>query len=193
MQSVPIIRLDYVSLIRDGNRILHDIELCIDHGQPWAIIGQNGSGNTSLISIKNVYHQLSKGKACAGGKNFGSTGNYRDFKDVQLLRRGIVKKIAGHELIEIYAPDKSRFSFLKSPYAAHKTNSAVDIYHGSFGSEAVSPVDGKIIDIRSFDTPTPFKNIDSKEYLIAIKQGNHVIKILHIKPDVLSDRYKLCW
>ncbi|HEX7574768.1 MAG TPA: hypothetical protein VF360_00175 [Candidatus Methanoperedens sp.] len=95
-----------------------------------------------------------------------------------------MKKIASHAAIEIYAPDKSRFSFLKSPYAAHKTNSAVDIYDGSFGGSAVSPVDGKIIDIRSYDTPTPFKNIDSKEYLIALEQGNHVIKILHIKPDV---------
>jgi hypothetical protein len=44
----------------------------------------------------------------------------------------------------------------------------VDIYYGSFGSGAVSPVDGKIIDIRSYDTPTPFKNIYSKEYHIAI-------------------------
>jgi hypothetical protein len=96
-----------------------------------------------------------------------------------------VKRIAGHETIEIYAPDEARFSFLKSPYAAHKTNSAVDIYYGSFGGEAVSPVDGKIIDIRSYDTPTPFKNIDSKEYLIAIEQEDHVIKILHIKPDIL--------
>ncbi|MFA4955828.1 MAG: hypothetical protein WC556_02495 [Candidatus Methanoperedens sp.] len=96
-----------------------------------------------------------------------------------------MKKIASHETIEIYAPDDSRFSFLKSPYAAHKTNSAVDIYYGSFGGSAVSPVDGKIIDIRSYDTPTPFKNIDSKEYLIAIEQGDHIIKILHIKPDVL--------
>jgi hypothetical protein len=95
-----------------------------------------------------------------------------------------VKKIASHAAIEIYAPDKSRFSFLKSPYAAHKTNSAVDIYDGSFGGSAVSPVDGKIIDIRSYDTPTPFKNKDSKEYLIAIEQEDHVIKILHIKPDV---------
>jgi hypothetical protein len=95
-----------------------------------------------------------------------------------------MKIIARHETIDIYAPDYSRFSFLKSPYAAHKTNSAVDIYYGSFGGEAVSPVDGKIIDIRSYDTPTPFKNIDSKEYLIAIEQGDHVIKIIHIEPDV---------
>jgi len=95
-----------------------------------------------------------------------------------------MKKIASHETIDIYAPDESRFSFLKSPYAAHKTNSAVDIYYGSFGGEAVSPVDGKIIDIRTYDTPTPFKNKDSKECLIAIAQGDHVIKIIHIEPDV---------
>jgi hypothetical protein len=95
-----------------------------------------------------------------------------------------MKKIASHETIEIYAPDESRFSFLKSPYAAHKTNSAVDIYYGSFGGEAVSPVDGKIIDIRSYDTPTPFKYKDSKEYLIAIEQEDHVIKIIHVKPEV---------
>ena len=93
-----------------------------------------------------------------------------------------MKKIASHETVEIYAPDDSRFSFLKSPYAAHKTNSAVDIYYGSFGSHALSPVNGKIIDIQNFDTPTPFKNLDSKEYLIAIEQGNHVIKIIHVKP-----------
>ncbi|MCX9025088.1 MAG: hypothetical protein OIN85_03210 [Candidatus Methanoperedens sp.] len=95
-----------------------------------------------------------------------------------------MKKIASHDDIEIFAPDESRFSFLKSPYAAHKTKSAVDIYYGSFGSEALSPVDGEIIDVRSFDTPTPFKDIDSREYLIAIRQGKYVIKIIHIKPEV---------
>jgi hypothetical protein len=95
-----------------------------------------------------------------------------------------MKKIAGHKNVGIYAPGNSRFSFMKSPYAAHKTNSAVDIYYGGFESVALSPVDGKIIDIRSFDTPTPFKGKDSKEYLIAIQQGKYVIKIIHIKPDV---------
>lgn len=95
-----------------------------------------------------------------------------------------MKKIAGHDDVYIYAPSHSRFSFMKSPYAAHKTNSAVDIYYGCFGNEALSPVDGKVIDIQSFDTPTPFKGRNSKEYLIAIQQGNYVIKIIHIKPDI---------
>ncbi|VVB87105.1 Uncharacterised protein [uncultured archaeon] len=41
-----------------------------------------------------------------------------------------------------------------------------------------------MIDIQSFDTPTPFKDRDFTEYVIAIRQNEHVIKILHIKPDV---------
>ncbi|TAN35704.1 MAG: hypothetical protein EPN24_06950 [Candidatus Methanoperedens sp.] len=95
-----------------------------------------------------------------------------------------MKKIAKHDEIDIFAPESSRFSFLKSPYAAHRTHSAVDIYYGDFGSEALSPVDGKVIDIKSFDTPTPFKDWNSKEYVIAIRQNEQVIKILHVKPDV---------
>ncbi len=95
-----------------------------------------------------------------------------------------MKKIASHDEIDIFAPDDSRFSFLKSPYAAHKTHSAVDIYYGDFGSETLSPVDGEVIDVQSFDTPTPFKEWNSKEYVIAIRQNEKVIKILHVKPDV---------
>ncbi|VVB93651.1 Uncharacterised protein [uncultured archaeon] len=96
----------------------------------------------------------------------------------------MMKKIASHDDIHIFAPDNSRFSFLKSPYAAHKTFSAVDIYYGKFGGDAYSPVDGEIIDIQSFETPTPYKGRNSTEYLLAIRQGKYVIKIIHIKPDV---------
>jgi len=80
MHLNPIVRLDHVSFIRNSNRILHDIDLCIDHGQHWAIIGQNGSGKTSLISIINGYHQPSQGKACVLGRKFGSA----DLRELRL-------------------------------------------------------------------------------------------------------------
>lgn len=99
-----------------------------------------------------------------------------------LIQGEVVKRIARHGDIDLFAPPDSRFSFLKSPYAAHKTHSAVDIYYGSFGSAAMSPVDGEIIEVSSFDTPTPFKGKDFTEYLIAVRQGKYVIKILHVKP-----------
>ena len=80
MPLYPIVRLDHISFIRNGKVILKDISLCIDHGQHWVIIGQNGSGKTSLISIINGYHQPSEGKARVLGKKFGST----DLRELRL-------------------------------------------------------------------------------------------------------------
>ena len=80
MRSEPIVQLDNVSFIRNSNTILHDIDLRIAHGQHWAIIGQNGSGKTSLISIINGYHQPSEGKVCVLGRKFGST----DLRELRL-------------------------------------------------------------------------------------------------------------
>ncbi|MCL7415682.1 MAG: hypothetical protein M8349_06430 [ANME-2 cluster archaeon] len=87
--------------------------------------------------------------------------------------------------ITIFAPVAGKFSFMKSPFAAHTTLSAVDIYPGGeFGDMAPSPVDGTVIDIREYLTPTPFKSRDFKEYITAIKQDDSVVKILHVKPTV---------
>jgi iron complex transport system ATP-binding protein len=64
------------------NYSLKDVSLCINPGEHWAILGQNGSGKTSLISIINGYHFPSEGKAEVIGQRFGST-------DLRELRRSI--------------------------------------------------------------------------------------------------------
>lgn len=87
--------------------------------------------------------------------------------------------------VEIFAPISGKVSFFKSPFAAHTSLSAVDIYPGGdFGDMAPSPVEGTVIDIREYSTPTPFIERDFVEYITAIKQGDSVVKILHIKPAV---------
>jgi len=82
MTTQPIVRLDHISFIRDHNVILHDISVLIDKGQHWAIIGPNGSGKTSLISIINGYHHPSEGTAQVLGRRFGKT-------DLRELRKHI--------------------------------------------------------------------------------------------------------
>ncbi|MDD1745200.1 MAG: ATP-binding cassette domain-containing protein [Candidatus Methanoperedens sp.] len=72
MAPHPVIRLDHISFIRDKRTILHDISLRIEKGQHWAIIGPNGSGKTSLVSIINGYHFPSEGKAQVLGRKFGT-------------------------------------------------------------------------------------------------------------------------
>ncbi len=102
-----------------------------------------------------------------------------------------MKLAATYQDIRLMAPDDAMLSFFKSPFAAHETGSAVDIAYGDFGEGAHSPVDGVVMDIREFDTPTPFKDRDFKEYLTAIRCGEFVVKILHVKPSVeIGDRVR---
>ena len=95
-----------------------------------------------------------------------------------------MKLAATYQDIRLMAPDDAMLSFFKSPFAAHETGSAVDIAYGDFGEGAHCPVDGVVVDIREFDTPTPFKDRDFKEYVTAIRCGEFIVKILHVKPDV---------
>jgi len=100
-----------------------------------------------------------------------------------------VKLAASYGDIRLMAPDDAAVSFFKSPFRAHETGSAVDIAYGDFGFSASSPVDGTIVDIREFETPTPFKDRSFKEYLTAVKCGRLVVRILHVKPDLgIGDR-----
>lgn len=74
-----VICLDNVYFIRDKISILHDVSLHVTRGQHWAIIGQNGAGKTSLVSIINGYHWPSNGYAEVLGSKFGSV----DLRDIR--------------------------------------------------------------------------------------------------------------
>ena len=95
-----------------------------------------------------------------------------------------MKLAASYGDIRLMAPDDAAASFFKSPFRAHETGSAVDIAYGDFGSPASSPVDGVIVDIREFETPTPFRDRNFKEYLTAVRCGRLIVRILHVKPDL---------
>lgn len=75
-----IVNLNHISFIRNKKCILQDISLHINRGEHWAIIGENGSGKTSLISIINGYHWPSQGEVEVLGKRFGST----DLRELRL-------------------------------------------------------------------------------------------------------------
>lgn len=96
-------------------------------------------------------------------------------------------KVAFSEGVSIYCPEEGRFSFFNSPYPAHKSCTAIDIYPGrDFGSAAPSPVSGEVKEIRRVACPekNSFKS-SSYDYVIllqSLENPRRWIKILHLEP-----------
>ncbi|MFN3621592.1 MAG: peptidase M23, partial [Nitrososphaerales archaeon] len=99
-------------------------------------------------------------------------------------------EVASSMGVSLYAPSDGFVSFFNSPYHPHIELSALDIYTGSrrFGSEALSPVRGRVRRIYAFEPPaSTWFNAPKLEHLVLIEcfENEEVLaKILHIQPSV---------
>ncbi len=61
--SLPLIELDQVSVVRNGNRILDKLHLTIHEGEHTAILGPNGCGKSTLIKLltREIYPYAGSG------------------------------------------------------------------------------------------------------------------------------------
>src|SRR3954462_9198999 len=82
MTTSTIARLSVELFVRDGVEILRDVELTIERGQSWAILGANGSGKTSLVRIPAGVEGPSRGRIEGLGERFGGV-------DRRVLRKRI--------------------------------------------------------------------------------------------------------
>lgn len=80
MQS--IIQMKDVSLTRNQQQLLENIQWEVNEGEHWAILGLNGSGKTSLLNIINGYHFPTTGEVSILGKLFGKTNLHELRKEI---------------------------------------------------------------------------------------------------------------
>ena len=82
MTDSPAARLTGVSVRYDGQVVLGPIDLRIDNGDRWVVLGPNGSGKTSLVRILSLYQYPSTGTVEVLGERWGRT-------DIRELRKRI--------------------------------------------------------------------------------------------------------
>ncbi|PIC64206.1 molybdenum ABC transporter ATP-binding protein [Sporosarcina sp. P13] len=70
---MPIVKVEGIYFKRGDNQILQNVDWEISEGQQWGLLGLNGSGKTSLLSIISTYEIPSSGEVEVLGKRFGST------------------------------------------------------------------------------------------------------------------------
>lgn len=68
-----VLKLENVSLLREGNWILQDVSWKINRGENWVLFGLNGSGKTVILNLLNANYFPTKGKVTVLGMEFGKT------------------------------------------------------------------------------------------------------------------------
>lgn len=76
------LRLENITFIRNGRRILDDVTFTVWPGEHWLVLGANGSGKTTLLRIASMYEHPSAGTVHVLGEQLGRT-------DVRVLRRRV--------------------------------------------------------------------------------------------------------
>ena len=66
-----VLRLRDVSVVRDGNAILNNIDWAVNADQRWVIIGPNGAGKTTLLRLAAAQLQPTTGEAAVLGDRLG--------------------------------------------------------------------------------------------------------------------------
>src|SRR5665811_2366873 len=73
MKPEPIVSLQNITVIRDGDLVLDDISWEIDPGDNWVLFGANGSGKTTLLEVVSSYLFPTRGTASILGEQLRRT------------------------------------------------------------------------------------------------------------------------
>ncbi len=66
-----VLRVDDVTVVRDGRRILDGIRLAVGRGEHWALIGANGAGKSTLLSLCGAVQHPTSGTVTVLGRRLG--------------------------------------------------------------------------------------------------------------------------
>ena len=68
MDSQPIVRVEHVSVVKDGTPLIEDISWEIGPGERWILFGANGSGKTTLLEVVSSYLYPTRGSVSLFGE-----------------------------------------------------------------------------------------------------------------------------
>ncbi len=99
-----MIEISNLSLIRDNVTILNQIQVTIQDGETWILLGRNGAGKTSLINLIYGYDWATSGTIKVFGMEYGSHPLLPIQKQIGILQSNqqanlLQKNLTVHEIL----------------------------------------------------------------------------------------------
>jgi iron complex transport system ATP-binding protein len=93
----PILEVSNLCIQRDGTVILDEVSWRVERGQHWTILGANGSGKTSLLSVLTGYLMPTAGDITVLGQRYGES-DWRELrKHIGLVSSSVRQLMADTE------------------------------------------------------------------------------------------------
>ncbi len=95
-----VLRLRGVSVIRDGARLVGDIDWSVEEGERWVVLGPNGAGKTTLLQIAATTLYPSTGTAEVLGEKLGAVDVFELRPRIGLASAALAERLPPHERVE---------------------------------------------------------------------------------------------
>lgn len=89
-----MITMENVRFIREKRVILDNINLRMEKGQHWVILGRNGSGKTTLLELATGYQFPSSGKIEVLGNRYGRVDIREVRKQIGYISQSLLERLA---------------------------------------------------------------------------------------------------
>lgn len=90
---MSIIQMQDVSLRREERQILDHVQLHVQEGEHWVILGRNGSGKTTLLELMTGYMFPSQGRIDVLGNRYGQCDVREVRKRIGYISQTLIEKL----------------------------------------------------------------------------------------------------
>lgn len=104
--------LENIHFIREERHILSDVQLSIQEGEHWVVLGKNGSGKTTILELLTGYQFPSRGKVEVLGSVYGQCDVREVRKQIGYISQSLYEKLTPADTVwEVVATGE--FGFLR--------------------------------------------------------------------------------
>lgn len=125
---MQVLSLERIHFIREGRNILSDVEIKVNQGEHWVVLGKNGSGKTTILELMNGYQFPSSGKVVVLDNVYGQCDVREVRKQIGYISQSLYEKLTPADPVwEVIATGEYGFLRFYEEIPAEVTQKALNM------------------------------------------------------------------